>query len=48
MYLSLKHMYTLYDILTHPQEGVKVRYLRLVVSDKKGWQVKEGLLRLTK
>ncbi len=34
----------LYDILTHPQDGVRQRYRRLGVSDKKGHQMKEGLL----
>ena len=34
----------LYDILTHPQDGVRQRYRRLGISDKKGHQVKEGLL----
>lgn len=34
----------LYDTLTHPQDGVRQRYRRLGVSDKKGHQVKEELL----
>ncbi|HDY86793.1 MAG TPA: DUF87 domain-containing protein [bacterium] len=35
----------LYDILTHPpQDGVRQRYRRLGVSDKKGHQAKEKLL----
>lgn len=34
----------LYDILTHPQDGVRQRYRRLCVSDKKGHQTKEDLL----
>ena len=34
----------LYDILTHPQDGVRQRYRRLGISDKKGHQTKEGLL----
>lgn len=34
----------LYDILTHPQDGVRQRYRRLELSDKKGHQIKEELL----
>ncbi|HBG60705.1 MAG: hypothetical protein A2Y10_13105 [Planctomycetes bacterium GWF2_41_51] len=34
----------LYDILTHPQDGVRHRYRRLGISDKKGHQTKETLL----
>ena len=34
----------LYDILTHPHDGVRQRYRRLGISDKKGHQSKEGLL----
>ena len=34
----------LYDILTHPQDGVRQRYRRLGISDKRGHQAKEGLL----
>ena len=34
----------LYDILTHPDDGVRERYRRLGISDKKGHQAKEGLL----
>lgn len=35
----------LYDVLTHPQDGVRKRYRRLAISDKKGHQTKETLLR---
>ncbi len=34
----------LYDMLTHPQDGVRQRYRRLGISDKRGHQMKEGLL----
>ena len=33
-----------YDILTYPQDGVRERYRRLGISDKKGHQLKEDLL----
>ena len=35
----------LYDILSHPLDGVRQRYRRLTISDKKGHQTKETLLR---
>ena len=34
----------LYDILTHPQDGVRQRYRRLGLNDRIGHKLKEGLL----
>ncbi|MBN2589884.1 MAG: hypothetical protein JXA96_08470, partial [Sedimentisphaerales bacterium] len=35
----------LFDILSHPLDGVRQRYRRLALSDKKGHRTKEALLR---
>ncbi len=43
--LEKEALQLLYDILLHPLDGVRQRYRRLTLSDKKGHQTKETLLR---